>query len=92
MFLKAPSVSDKPKANRSQKGAFTNTLAPRIKKWKAPDEDADGASDSPGAAAEARKPKVCERFIPNRAIHSCTFAILALPLDLLTFARFRVVL
>ena len=31
MFLKSPACSDKPKPNRSQKGAFTNKLAPRSK-------------------------------------------------------------
>jgi hypothetical protein len=39
MFLKAPSGSDRPKANRSNKGAFTNRPLPKRKAFKPPEEE-----------------------------------------------------
>ena len=52
MFLKSPACSDKPKPNRSQKGAFTNKLAPKIKKFVPKDEGEEGAEE--GDASKAK--------------------------------------
>ena len=51
MFLKAPTVGDKPKPNRSQKGAFTNKMAPKIQKFVPKDEGEEGEDDP-----QTRKP------------------------------------
>jgi len=39
MFLTAPKRGQAVKPNRSQKGAFTNKAAPKIQKWKPPEEE-----------------------------------------------------
>lgn len=55
MFLKPPCANDKPKSNRSQKGAFTNKLVPKIKKFVPKDEGEEGEDGG------SRKPIVREK-------------------------------
>ena len=57
MFLTAPKRGQAVKPNRSQKGAFTNTAAPKIQKWKPPEEE--GSAE----AAPPPPPKVETPFV-----------------------------
>lgn len=56
MFLKSPTSGDNPKSNRSQKGAFTNKMAPKIKKFEPKGEGEEGEDD-----AQVRKPAPKEK-------------------------------
>lgn len=49
MFLTAPSSSDKPKSNRSQKGVFSNKAPPKIKAWKPPEDEKTPDAPAPKA-------------------------------------------
>lgn len=47
MFLRPATASDKPRTNRSRKGAFTNNLAPKIKAWTPPVDEKEAPPPPP---------------------------------------------